>query len=582
MNGDLSAPPQTKAGKSFLMLLLALGGALAILCHQGFLPHHILFANDGPLGAMVDSSNRLPGTFAGHWGILYWIGGPVPSASPALSTLFSTIVPPEIFMKVFAPLTMLFLGFGAWLFFRQLGFSSGACVVGGIGAGLNMHFFSNACWGLGTWNICAGMIFVALAVLVSPWVRPLWVRAALAGLSVGMAVMEGFDSGAILSLYVGAFILFLFLSQEPDAVKGILKSVWVGVVVMIFAFAISASTLYTLVGTQIKGTAAVGVSPGEKKAHWDFTTQWSIPKLETLRVIIPGIFGYRLQEFITDTNKASSYWGKIAEDPRVEELESSNPKTRAATAAGIGMPLEYQNVMAGNDMNAQNQIVDQVKSKVQRRHTGSGEYTGVLVCLLAFFGLFSSWRKEGSPYTRNEQRAVWFWGGAALISLLAAWGRHGFLYEVIYRLPYFGNIRNPMKFMHPLNISLIILSGYGLEALSRRYLRNATTRADILPQHVLRWWKRATGFEKKWTTGTLVVLGVALLALLLLSGSKTDLVHYLEHNGFSADLAPQMAGFCIQEVLLFIVFLAASAGVVAGILSGAWGGRTAGWAWVFL
>lgn len=582
MNGDLSVSPQKKSGRSFLILLLVLGGALAALCHQGFLPYHILFANDGPLGAMVDSSNRLPGTFAGHWGILYWLGGPVPSSSPAISVLLTTILPPEFFMKVFAPLTMLILGCGAWFFFRQLGFSSGACIIGGLGAGLNMHFFSNACWGLGTWNISAGMTFVSLGVLVSPWMRPLWVKSALAGLAAGMAVMEGFDSGAILSLYVGAFIVFLCLNQEATVTKGIFKSVWVGAVVMFFAFAIAASTLYTLVGTQIKGIAAVGESPAEQKAHWDFTTQWSIPKLETLRVFIPGVFGYRLQEFITETNKASSYWGKIAEDPRVEELESGNPKTRAATAANMGMPQQYQDVMASDNMKDRDQIVDQVKGQVQRRHTGSGEYAGVLVCLLAIFGLFNSWRTIGSPFSQMERRSVWFWACAALFSLFAAWGRHGFVYQIIYRLPYFGNIRNPMKFMHPLNISLIILSGYGLEALYRRYLRNPTPSIGGLSAYLRQWWRKTSGFDKKWVVGTLLAVGTSLLALLLLTSSRDDLIHYLEHNGFSTELAPQMAAFCIHEVMLFILFLGLSALVIVGILSGVWSGRRAGWAWAFL
>lgn len=162
MNGDQIAAKKGRQKGGLLVLLIVLGGALAALCHQGFLPHQVFWDNDAPLGSMLDPSNRLPGTFAGHWGALYWIGGSSVSSSPSFSTLLQMILPPEIYLKIFAPLTMLFLGVGAWLFFRQLGFAPPVCVVGGLGAGLNMHFFSNACWGLGQWNISAAMV-------LSPW-----------------------------------------------------------------------------------------------------------------------------------------------------------------------------------------------------------------------------------------------------------------------------------------------------------------------------------------------------------------------------------------------------------------------------
>jgi hypothetical protein len=582
ITGEQSTPKRHKQRGGLLVLLIVLGGALAALCHQGFLPHQVFWANDVPLGAMMDPSNRLPGTFTGHWSTLYWIGGASITSSPSFSTILQMIFPPEIFLKIYAPLTMLLLGVGAWLYFRGLGFAPAVCVIGGLGAGLNMHYFSNACWGLGNWNVSAAMVFLTLAVLVSSTVRPLWVKAAIAGLCAGMVVMEGFDVGAILSLYVGLFIVFYFLRDAPSPVRGISKTIGMGTVVVLFALLISDSTLYTLVGTQIKGTGGTGQSAEEKQAHWYFTTQWSFPKLETLRLVIPGVFGYRLQDYITDTNRASAYWGKIAEDPHIDELESSDPQTRAHSAASLGLQPEIQNVMAGNDMTAREQIMDQIKGSLQRRHTGSGDYTGVLVCLLALFGLFNSWRKTNSPFSKNERQFIWFWGVAALISLLAAWGRYASLYQFIYHLPFLNNIRNPIKFLHPLNICLIILSGYGLEALHRGYMRGAANRIGSLPQFFSRWWQKASGFDRKWTIATLLVLGVSILGLLILSSSKSDLEHYLEHSGFSSDQAPQMAAFCIREVIFYIVFFAASVAVIIGILSGAWSGTRATWAWVFL
>jgi hypothetical protein len=575
IKGAQTAPKQYKQHSGLIVLLIVLGAALAALCHEGFLPHRVMWANDVPLGAMMDPSSQVPGTFFGHWGILYYIGGSAPSASPSFTTLLQWIFPPTIYLKIYAPLTMLFLGLGAGFFFRQLRFAPGVCVIGGLGAGLNMHFFSNACWGLGQWNIAAAMVFVALGFLVSPTVRPPWVKAAIAGLSVGMVVMEGYDVGAILSIYVGIFLVFYFLRMATTPVKGIPRTIGLGTVVVLFALLISCSTMYTLVGTQIKGSANHGDNAAERKAHWYFTTQWSFPKLETLRLMIPGLFGYRLQDYITDTNKASAYWGKIAEDPHVDDLESSNPQIRGEAAASLGLTPEIQTIMAGDDLNARQQIMDQIKGGLQRRHTGSGDYTGVLVCVLAFFGLFNSWRKLDSPYSENEKQLVWFWGIAALFSLMASWGRYSWVYQFVYHLPFLNNIRNPIKFLHALNICLIILSGYGLESLYRSYLAGATQRVGS-------WWQRISGFDKKWVVGTALVVLASLVGVLIVMSNKDDLVKYLEHNGFGEDMAPQMADFSIREIFLFIAFFVASAGVITAILSGVFSGSRAKWAWVAL
>jgi hypothetical protein len=182
----------------------------------------------------------------------------------------------------------------------------------------------------------------------------------------------------------------------------------VGGLVVVSAVLISLSTIYTLVVTQIKGTTNGGQTESEndKAARWQFTTQWSIPKLESLRVIIPGLFGYRMQEFTTSTNKAGSYWGKIAEDPHIQDLESSDPQVRTNAIAALGISPQPE-----------------LQASLPARHGGSRRLCGtnqgpgataaygqrrirrILVCLLAAFGLANAGRKAGSPYPpRNAGR----------------------------------------------------------------------------------------------------------------------------------------------------------------------------------
>jgi hypothetical protein len=583
MNGDQSSPDQKAPNGLFWLLLLLLGGTYAVICHEGFMPYEVFFANDTALGAMKESAARLPGMFTGYWADFWWIGGAVPSSSPSLSSLFASLLAPEHYLKVYPPLSMVFLGCCVWFFFRQLRFAPMACVIAGLGAGLNMHFFSNACWGLGTWNVSAGMLFVALGVIVSPDIKQLWIKGVLAGLAVGMQVMEGFDVGAIFSIFVGIYVAYYFLTTEPTLAQGLQKAIRVGVLMVIFAVLIASSTLYTLVGTQLTGTGGAGESESDKEARWDFTTQWSIPKIESFRIFIPGLFGYRLREFTTSADKSGSYWGKSAEDPRIGQMESNNAKTRVRAAAFLGMQQQVQDILASDDAKARADLLDQIKnsSGLQLRHTGSGEYTGLLVCLLAVFALANSIRIAGSPYSMPERWSIWFWTVVIAFSLMASWGQHFFVFKLVYDLPFLTNIRNPEKFMHPLNIGLIILSGYGLEVLHRRYLSGPPKEQNFF-RALLEGVKAFSGFELKWVIGSVLGVLASVAALLIFISSRPDLVNYLQHNGFDKTLSPQIADFSIKEVGLYVVYLTISVGLIVSVLTGALSGKKAVFAWAVL
>jgi hypothetical protein len=145
-------------------------------------------------------------------------------------------------------------------------------------------------------------------------------------------------------------------------------------------------------------------------------------------------------------------------------------------------------------------------------------------------------------------------------------------------MPFLTNIRSPMKFMHPLNICLIILAGYGLEALHRCYLSQPSPRSGA----VWIWWRKAAGFEAKWVIGTSLLFILALAGFFIVHASQPDIVTHLKQNGFAEDLAGQIARFCGSEVGLFVGFLLLSFILFYFILSGALAGRRAVWAWALL
>jgi hypothetical protein len=583
------ARKQNGGPPNYLLLFAGvLGAALAVLFYRSFQPHQVLFANDGPLGAMVAECNRLPGRFFGTWRNLWWIGAEGPSAAPSFSAILLTIFPPVLFLKIYAPLTLFFVGFSAWVFFRQIQFNPAVCLLGGIAAGLNMHFFSTACWGLGTWNISAGMIFLALAALTTKSIKPIWAKAVLAGLAVGMNLMEGFDVGAIMSLYVGLFVVFLAFSEEPGLTTKTLRAGLTEVLVVAFAALLAAHTISSLVGTQIEGVTGTNQDTETKERRWDFATQWSLPKMETARLITPGLYGYLLAQNMTERDKSTGYWGLVGQDPRIPELKSDDPQVRAKVIAQITQigPLwpKEQTDMASSDRSVRQAVADNIILRLGYivRHTGTGEYAGVLAALLAVFALANSCRGPNTPFSPAERRAVWFWGAAALFSILAAWGRFGFLYGILYHLPYFSTIRNPIKFLHPFHIIWVILAAYGLEVLHRRYLRNSVKRVPFLPEHIKLWWSRAAGFEKKWVSGCALAVVACLIGWVILFSYQSHLGVHIAGQGFKMPVAMNMAASTIREAAWFIGFLVLSAGVLAGILSGAWTGARANMAWIYL
>jgi hypothetical protein len=585
-----AAPGSGRQISNFWLLLGLLGAVLLFLFFKSLVPHQILFANDVPLGARKAECNTLPGRFTGTWGDLSWLGGEGPAASPSITMFLATLLSPVLYLKVYAPFTLLFLGFSAWLFFRQLNFSPMVCVLGGVAAGLNSHFLSIACWGLGNWNLSAGCMFLAMAALRAKSIPAIWERAVLAGLAVGMVVMEGYDVGAILSVFIGVYIIFRTLSDDGPITRRVLNAFAAETLVVLFAAIFAYHTIHTLVRTEVEGVAAMGQDAETKQTRWRSATQWSLPKMETLQVMIPGVFGYRLSGNISQRDHSGAYWGRIGQDPRIATLGSDDPTARSNVVSSLNLPENYLTALNTADRHSRTDGMMAItkKSGIYWRYTGSGECAGTIVSLLALFGLANFFRKD-QTFSKSDHAAIGFWGMVALFSLLAAWGRFAFVYQFLYRLPYVSTIRNPIKFMHPFHIAWIILAAYGMEVLYRRYIcapeRSST---DLLPSHLQRWWAKAAGFDRKWTLFMMILAGVSVVVTALLFVNRGAFIRYLQDQSFTPILAAGdartagIATFCIEMCAVFVVFLTAGMLVIAAILSGAWTGTRQKLAWASL
>ncbi len=609
----------TKSNVWRFAVLLAV--VLALLFWRSFQSGYVHFSNDATLGLETAQFNQPLQGFTGLWGDLEILGGNSGVYTPDLTLLIRSLCGAVGYGKFLAPITLFILGLGAWTFFRQLKLLPLAAVLGGLATALSSTYLSRACWGIAAHPMAVGMDFFALALVVSnaPQTPALtrWVRLILAGMAVGINVMEAADVGAIFSLFVAAFVFFKALNEEGVSV---VKKVGGGIlrvaVVAIFAGFIATQSIQALVGTSITGVVGTSQDTETKAAHWDFATQWSLPKKETLGLLVPGLFGYRMDtpkdmmpNFLgiplQNLYQNGEYWGGMGRDPAIDRYFDKifqpgdlvkidfpdDPNQNAALEIGsdgnVNLPLLGQKKLAGISGLKLLQTIDSdyashgIKASVESpggymRFTGDGNYLGILVVLLAAFAIAQSLRRENSPFTAPQKKFIWFWTAVLAVSLPLSWGRFApfsgtndspMFYALLYHLPYFSTIRNPVKFIFVFVWAAVILSAYGAHALSRRYMEASAGNSGRA---------KVQGFDRKWIIACAVVIAASLLAWLIYAGEKTALIHYLQMVGFPDEgTAKEIAAFSIGQVGWFILLLTLAAGLIALIIAGIFSGKRA-------
>ncbi|HVK57756.1 MAG TPA: YfhO family protein, partial [Candidatus Kapabacteria bacterium] len=336
--------------------------------------------------------------------------------------------------------------------------------------------------------------------------------------------------GAILSLYIAAWLFFIWFLDGPQKGKQLGKATIFVAIMAIASALLSAQTLRTLVTTQIQGVSGTQQDTKTKGERWDWATQWSMPKMETLRVFVPGLYGYRM-----DTPEGGEYWGAVGQQPGWEKHHQ-------------GLP----------------------------RHSGAGEYAGVLVCVLALYGIACALGKS-KALADLDRRIIWFWVVVGIISLLLSFGRHAPFYKILYSLPYFSTIRNPIKFMLPFQMALLVLFGFGLQCLYRKYEQSAVQTAKSATAALSAWWKNAAVYEKRYGQLVIGLLAVSLFGYLIYYSSAREVRSYIASSGFSEANAAEIHKFSLSELRWTILFLAASAAIVLLALAGWFSGPRTKW-----
>ena len=328
-----SSSSRLNGKKWFIVALLCLLAALVAFFAPSFNPDKVLFANDGPLGAAMAKAIQPPDSMFGVWLDLNWIGNAGGTYVPSATFFLFRILRPLLFMKFYAPISLLFLGVSAWIFFRQLRLHPFVCLIGALAAMLNTNSFSNVCWGLGTRALSMGAIFLALAAFeASKRHRFPWIYLILGGIAVGIGVCEGADNGAIYSLFVAAYVAYSTWQERGRSAAGAGLGIARVAVVALFAGIMAAQAIGYLVPTAVKTVMHTKVTEETKQADWDFATTWSLPKAEVIRLLIPGIYGYRM-----DTPDGGQYWGRVGRSPGYTPGPGASPQgARHSVGANTG------------------------------------------------------------------------------------------------------------------------------------------------------------------------------------------------------------------------------------------------------
>ncbi|MBN2412824.1 YfhO family protein [candidate division KSB1 bacterium] len=162
-------------------------------------------------------------------------------------------------------------------------------------------------------------------------------------------------------------------------------------------------------------------------------------------------------------------------------------------------------------------------------------YFSILVLLLA-----------GAAFVLKRDRVTWFFGITAIFSLLVSFGRHlPLLYAPMFKfLPFFNKFRIPSMIHILLDISLVVLAGYGLDALIE-YQKNKKTE------------QKSNNKEKNLSLYLYIFLGVIGVFVLFILFAKPVMLDMMAggSSNFNVNLreyAYKMAFWDSLKALLFV------------------------------
>jgi hypothetical protein len=412
--------------------ILALAALVGALYYKLFNPFAALQAGDAPpLTAHTIQGLLADGFFVYGWNPFAGLGNPLTPLTGDWQVLFYLLLPyPKVAEGIMA-MAVLLTGLFFLLFLRERGYDAWSALAGAIALCLSTAFVSLSFAGhLGKFLMMA-YAAGALWAMEKALRKGSWLAAGFGGLLIGYVLISQLDAGLLLLLGFGAFWL-----RDMIALAGRNAALWrqvlgrlllAGVVAAILAAPVSLSLLKRSAG-------GAGSIMQDEKRHWEWATQWSLPKAEALRLVCAKYFG------VDSWHAEAPYWGGVGRDAAWEQ-----------TRQGF------------------------------RNFTQTNEYVGAAAAILALAAAIAfvpRWRRRtltDDPASPPADTLLWL--VVAVLSVALCFGKHFPLYRLFYALPLMSSFRVPVKFIHLASFAVAILATQGVW-LIRAGLRGAWPARD--------------------------------------------------------------------------------------------------------
>jgi hypothetical protein len=495
-----SAPPPGRWISLRAVALVSLVAQLA-LCQFFYFDQHFSFGVNVPFSEDINPSKLWELAYhfppSGTFQVLNWLGVAYPAQPLNPLSIASACLSPWFFFTSYVPVmsTLALLAMAAFL--RELEISRAATLFGAViyaWQGDVLAFIYPGHYGyLTSWPFFALAAWGALRAQRTGR----WPYAVLSGVNCGLMVglLTNADRGGIASLVIAALLL------APLARKG---STWRPLrhflLCVAVAFLVALAPLLALYKGNIAGVKLGGEA--SRTQTYNFVTQYSLGPAETLTYLVPGFFGWH------SNNRDGLYWGWIGEWPDWEKNQKGPANLNLAIST-----------------------------------------SGTLATLLALVGasLLLPGRLLGAQ--RLSPRQLFFARvllAAGLVSLVLSWGRHTFIYPVLFHLPLMDKWRDPLKWLEGFNFAIMPLSALGVDHLLRT-LAPEDVEAKIIRRRLLFF---------------LTVVFVALIAGLVISYATASVfvLHFLREGIDQVTVADMLStlhgalgGAIVLTVLLGIV-----------------------------
>lgn len=592
-------PVNAKERKNLLLspaLWLWLTAAVAVLAifWEPLFSGLFIWGPDSSSFGHIQWRRALPAAYLGWWDSVRGLGSVGPGQPMVPHHLIQFLVPEPIIKAGLCIGTVLGSILAGIYWFRGCGIKGWPACLAALALGLTAHTFSLIAAGHDGKIEAMPFVILLLAAVCRAVTRRSLFHFALAGYAAGVAFSAQADMAMLFSFLASAYGLYLFSRawprrhdvispatvHSPDhsgstsqglnrlrakyVVRNLLGALLAAAILVGVSLAAVMSTLKVSLPAREAMVSASGNTDDARKNKWEFSTNWSLPPEDMLEFFAPCIYGIQTGDdrlpFVT-SRKRAPYWGKLGRT--------------------LGWEMHHQGLMN------------------LRQHT---VYLGVIQLVFAAFavvwalrrkadgGKSESARKPGpmqsdmsssQPTVHRPQSSglrpltsdlsarradIFFWAGVFLVSVLLALGRNFPLYRLFYMIPYAGDLRAPVKFLHLAEVSLCILLAFGLDAfLSGIAARQATAAVKPeqgkgkkgrpgsspagLPISPDRLW-RFFGFA---CAG---IGGVFLLGLVVVNSRETALIETWSSMGMascSESLMRLMTGALVRAAVLFLV-----------------------------